>query len=181
MGSQEKIFDVELQLSEKTPKSLLISYMLAMPPFGWLGAHHYYLDRHRFGTLYMFTVGYLLLGWVLDLVRMPYLVDQANKKRQGVLYSERDTQDAYMLWLSPFGCLGFHQYYLGRYFWGFLYTLTIGLVGVGWVVDGFRMKRLITSLDKHAEKETDNNEMDKELSDAYVLLLCPLGPLGAHQ
>lgn len=35
--------------------------------FGYLGAHRFYLRQYRMGTLYLLTVGCLLVGWVRDL------------------------------------------------------------------------------------------------------------------
>jgi len=42
------------------------------------GLHHFYLRRHVQGVLYMFTLGGLGLGWLVDLVRMPTLVKNAQ-------------------------------------------------------------------------------------------------------
>ncbi len=43
---------------------------------------------------------------------------------------------AYMLWfISGFGALGFHRFYLGKFGTGLLYVLTGGLFGIGCVYD----------------------------------------------
>ena len=87
-------------------RSLTLSYILACP-LGILGLHHFYLGRHRFGVLYLCTGGMLMMGWILDLVRMPCLVRQTNRRLQGQQDTRfRDPQDAYMMLLPPFGLLG---------------------------------------------------------------------------
>ncbi|MBL4788746.1 MAG: NINE protein [Kordiimonadaceae bacterium] len=42
---------------------------------------------------------------------------------------------ALFLCFPPFGILGFHRYYVGRPFTGFLYTFTVGLMVFGWLID----------------------------------------------
>ena len=51
----------------------------------------------------------------------------------------RSLVDAYVLGLSVFGLLGAHQYYMGRFFVGMVYTFSGGLVGLGWMYDWFTM------------------------------------------
>ena len=51
--------------------------------------------------------------------------------------------DAYVLWLPPFGLFGLHQFYLGRIRWGIFYLLTGGVFGIGWLVDVFRIPDLV--------------------------------------
>ena len=33
------------------------------------------------------------------------------------------------------GWMGAHRYYVGKIFTGILYTLTLGLCGIGWIID----------------------------------------------
>lgn len=49
---------------------------------------------------------------------------------------------AYLVWFLT-GILGGHHYYLKRWGWGIAYTLTAGLFGIGWIVDAFRLPRLV--------------------------------------
>jgi hypothetical protein len=47
---------------------------------------------------------------------------------------------AYLLWfLSGFGCLGFHRFYLGKTLSGFLWAFTGGLFGFGALYDLFTL------------------------------------------
>lgn len=41
--------------------------------------HYFYLNRPAWGFLYLFTLGLLGIGWLVDLFRMPCLVSEANK------------------------------------------------------------------------------------------------------
>jgi hypothetical protein len=51
---------------------------------------------------------------------------------------------AYLLWfLSGFGAMGFHRFYLGRVGTGLLWLCTGGLGMVGAVIDFFRLPRMV--------------------------------------
>jgi hypothetical protein len=51
---------------------------------------------------------------------------------------------AYLLWfLSGFGALGFHRFYLGRFGTGFLWLLTGGLGMVGAIFDLFYIPKMV--------------------------------------
>ena len=49
--------------------SKLIGYSLWN--FGFMGAHPFYCGRRVSGTIYFFTFGLLLIGWVVDLFLIP--------------------------------------------------------------------------------------------------------------
>ena len=51
--------------------SLLVGYLLWI--FGFLGAHRFYFGRPISGTVYLFTLGLLGIGWLVDLFLMPRL------------------------------------------------------------------------------------------------------------
>ena len=74
--------------------------------FGFLGAHHFYLRRGGFGMIYLLTLGLCGFGWLIDLIRMPTLVEDANLKlldpKMGM---KKSVVDTYVLWF-PMGLLG---------------------------------------------------------------------------
>jgi len=80
----------------------------------------------------------------------------------GTLTSHKSVCEAYILCI-PFGILGLHHFYLRRYVFGFLYFFTLGLGGVGWIVDIFRMPQLVRYANKIKDqlsgrvRTTDNN------------------------
>jgi TM2 domain-containing membrane protein YozV len=49
---------------------------------------------------------------------------------------------AYILWFI-LGLIGGHQFYLGRVGRGVVYLLTAGLVGIGWIADGFTLRNQV--------------------------------------
>ena len=48
--------------------------------------------------------------------------------------SDKSKTTAFVLCLF-FGWLGAHRYYVGKIFTGFLYTVTFGCFGAGWLLD----------------------------------------------
>lgn len=45
---------------------------------------------------------------------------------------------AYILWFF-LGAFGFHKFYLGKIGWGILYLFTLGIFGIGWLIDLFTL------------------------------------------
>ncbi len=78
----------------------------------------------------------------------------------------------YILWI--FGFLGAHRFYFGRPISGTVYFFTLGLFGVGWVIDLF----LMPSLERSAERRYRTGELDYTIT--WVLLTF-LGIFGAHR
>jgi TM2 domain-containing membrane protein YozV len=54
------------------------AYILGATPAGLFGAHHFYLGRITFGIYYLLTLGGFGIGWIVDWIRMPWLVERAN-------------------------------------------------------------------------------------------------------
>ena len=48
---------------------------------GWVGWHRFYLGQPFVGLLYLFTFGLFGLGWLADMIRMPYMVQRYNLQR----------------------------------------------------------------------------------------------------
>nr|XP_022309921.1 uncharacterized protein LOC111115461 [Crassostrea virginica] len=135
--------------------SIIYAYLFMLPPFGILGFHHYYCRRMYWGLLYSLTLGCFLLGWTVDFIRIPFLVSRTEEETtDDGIRKKYYSDDAYVLWMS-FGLLGFHHFYLKRYRWGIVYALTLGLFGVGWVVDAFRIPHLVRQLNLETEEEED--------------------------
>ena len=86
----------------------------------------------------------------------------------------KSIRTAYLLaiFLGPFGA---HHFYLNRWFLGFVYLCTFGILGVGWILDLFRISSLV-------EDENDNDEThrnNKNLLDAYLVWF-PCGIIGEY-
>ncbi|XP_048253873.1 uncharacterized protein LOC125381403 isoform X2 [Haliotis rufescens] len=156
-------------------KTLCDAYVLWFP-MGLFGFHLFYLGKPGQGILYLLTFGLCGIGFLVDLFRIPSIVKAANQCPR-----EPDPGKticmAYSLAASPLGVLGFHHYYLNRPIWGILYTSTIGLMGVGWIYDWFRIPILVKRANAIKAKEED--EEWKHLDDVYILWF-PFGCLGLH-
>ncbi|XP_012943818.1 uncharacterized protein LOC106013227 [Aplysia californica] len=116
---------------------------LGLSPLGLLGAHHYYMNRSNWGLIYTCTLGLAGTGWIRDWFRIYFLIQRSNE----IIAGERDKKektldDAYMIWF-PFGILGAHHFYLGRFTWGLIYMATAGVFTIGWILDVFRMPILV--------------------------------------
>ena len=78
----------------------------------------------------------------------------------------------YVLWL--FGFTGSHRFYFGKPISGTIYFFTLGLLGIGWLIDLF----LIPSLDRRANLRFRAGRIDYSL--AWILLTF-LGLFGVHR
>jgi TM2 domain-containing membrane protein YozV len=78
----------------------------------------------------------------------------------------------FILWV--FGFTGAHRFYFGKPISGTIYFFTLGLLGVGWLVDLF----LIPSMDRQAAIRFRSGPVDYTV--AWVLLTF-LGLLGIHR
>ena len=78
----------------------------------------------------------------------------------------------YLLWI--FGFLGAHRFYYGKSISGTIYFFTLGLLGIGWLIDLF----LIPSMDRKADIKYTQGDIDYDIS---WLLLTFLGFFGVHR
>lgn len=78
----------------------------------------------------------------------------------------------YLLWI--FGFTGAHRFYFGKPITGAIWFFTLGLLGVGWIIDLF----LIPSMSRHAAARYTTGPIDYSV--AWILLTF-LGYLGIHR
>ena len=78
----------------------------------------------------------------------------------------------YLLWI--FGFTGSHRFYYGRPISGTIWFFTLGLLGIGWLIDLF----LIPSMDREADLRFTAGPVDYTV--AWVLLTF-LGLFGVHR
>ena len=78
----------------------------------------------------------------------------------------------YILWL--FGFTGSHRFYFGKPVSGTIYFLTLGLLGIGWLIDLF----LIPAMDRQADLRFREGRIDYT---AGWVLLTFLGIFGVHR
>jgi TM2 domain-containing membrane protein YozV len=78
----------------------------------------------------------------------------------------------YILWL--FGFIGAHRFYYGKPVTGTIWFFTLGLLGIGWLIDLF----LIPTMDRNADLRFQTGDVDYSVS--WVLLTF-LGLFGIHR
>jgi TM2 domain-containing membrane protein YozV len=78
----------------------------------------------------------------------------------------------YILWI--FGFMGAHRFYFGKPISGTVYFFTLGLLGVGWLIDLF----LIPSMDRQTDLKFCAGHINYTV--AWILLTF-LGLLGIHR
>ncbi|KKD01425.1 MULTISPECIES: NINE protein [Photobacterium] len=78
----------------------------------------------------------------------------------------------YLLWI--FGFTGAHRFYYGKPVTGTIWFFTLGLLGIGWLIDLF----LIPGMDKEADLRFQSGELDYNIA---WLMLTFLGVFGVHR
>lgn len=78
----------------------------------------------------------------------------------------------YILWI--FGFIGAHRFYYGKQISGAIWFCTLGLLGIGWLVDLF----LIPSMDREADRKYKAGSLNYTV--AWILLSF-LGVFGLHR
>ncbi len=78
----------------------------------------------------------------------------------------------YILWI--FGFTGSHRFYYGKPLTGTIYFLTLGLFGIGWIIDLF----LIPAMDRQANLRFTSGTYDYTIT---WILLTFLGLFGFHR
>ena len=139
---------------QRDTHSLAVGYLLWI--FGFLGAHRFYYGRPVSGTIYFFTFGLFLIGWLVDLVLMPQL--EANADRSFTPGSINYTI-AWVL-LTFLGVFGIHRFYQGKWGTGLLYLLTGGLFLVGVIYDYWTLNDQIS--------QANSRERHFEIGGAYA-------------
>jgi TM2 domain-containing membrane protein YozV len=125
---------------ESDTHSKTIGYILWI--FGFLGAHRFYYGKPVTGTIYFFTLGLLLIGWIVDLFLIPSMDREADLRFRAGRY---DYNVAWIL-LTFLGVFGIHRFYMGKWFTGILYLLTGGLFLIGYIYDYWTLNDQLTIL-----------------------------------
>ena len=120
--------------------SKVIGYLLWI--FGFTGAHRFYYGKPISGTLWFFTAGLLLIGWIVDLFLIPRMDRQADRRFVA------GTTDYTLAWLllTFLGFFGAHRFYLGKWVTGLLYLLTGGLLLIGILYDFWTLNQQVSEV-----------------------------------
>lgn len=125
---------------QQTTHTPLIGYLLWL--FGFTGAHRFYYGRPISGTIYFFTLGLFLIGWLIDLFLIPGMDRQADLR---FTTGPMDYNTAWIL-LTFLGLFGVHRMYMGKWLTGILYLVTGGLFGIGYIYDYWTLNEQLSQL-----------------------------------
>ena len=114
---------------ERNTHSKLLGYLLWI--FGFTGAHRFYYGRPISGTIWFFTFGLFLIGWIIDLFLIPSMDREADLKYTP---GELDYSVAWLL-LTFLGFFGVHRFYMRKWITGLLWLVTGGLFLIGYLYD----------------------------------------------
>jgi TM2 domain-containing membrane protein YozV len=124
--------------------SLVIGYVAWL--FGFIGAHRFYYGKPVSGAVYFFTLGIFFIGWFVDLFLIPGMDQEADIR---YLPGPIDYNIAWLL-LVFLGVFGVHRFYMGKIWTGFLYLLTFGVFGFGYLYDMWTLNDQITVINGQA-------------------------------
>lgn len=125
--------------------SKFIGYILWL--FGFMGAHRFYYGRPITGTIWFFTLGLFLVGWIVDLFLIPGMDRSADRRfRAGPINFN-------LTWvlLTFLGVLGIHRLYLGKWVTAILYFFTGGLFLLGVLYDYWTLNEQISTRNMQRE------------------------------
>lgn len=131
-------------METRNTHSMLIGYLLWI--FGFLGAHRFYYGKPVSGTIYFFTLGLLLIGWIVDLFLIPAMDRQADIR---YVPGPKNYNVSWVL-LTFLGIFGIHRFYLEKWLTGLLYLLTGGLFVFGVIYDYWTLNAQISEINQRA-------------------------------
>ncbi len=120
--------------------NMLVGYVLWI--FGFMGAHRFYFGRPISGTIWFFTLGLLLVGWIVDLFLIPSMDRSADLR---YVDGPKDYNVTWVL-LTFLGVFGIHRFYMGKVLTGILYLLTGGLLLIGVIYDYWTLNDQLSQL-----------------------------------
>lgn len=131
--------------------SKTIGYLLWI--FGFLGAHRFYYGKPITGIIWLFTLGLLGVGWLIDLFLIPSMDRKADQRFTA---GQVDYSLAWILqtFLGPFGI---HRFYMGKWISGIIWLLTGGLFLVGYVYDYCTLNRQINNVNENFSSRERTN------------------------
>ena len=120
----------------------VVGYILWL--FGFTGAHRFYYGRPVTGTIWFFTFGLFLIGWIVDLFLIPGMDREADLR----YYSGRLNYTVAWILLTFLGLFGVHRMYMGKWITGIIYLLTFGLFGLGLLYDLWTLNDQVTVINR---------------------------------
>ena len=128
---------MDIQRTDST-HSVVIGYLLWI--FGFLGSHRFYYGKPVTGTLWVFTLGLLFVGWIIDLFLIPGMDREADLRYQG----GETSYNVSRILLTFLGVFGVHRMYMGKWITGIIYLFTGGLFFIGVLYDFWTLNEQVT-------------------------------------
>ena len=122
---------------------MIVGYILWI--FGFIGSHRFYFGRPVSGTIYFFTLGLFLIGWIVDLFLIPGM-DRAADARYA---SGSKNYTVSWVLLTFLGIFGIHRFYLGKWITGLIWLLTGGLLLIGLLYDLWTLNSQIDEVNRN--------------------------------
>ena len=129
---------------ERNTHSKLFGYLLWI--FGFTGSHRLYYGRPISGTIWFFSLGLFLIGWLIDLFLIPSMDRKADLKYEP---GPKHYTVAWIL-LTFLGIFGIHRFYLGKWITGIIYLCTGGLFLIGYLYDLWTLNSQISEVNRMA-------------------------------
>lgn len=128
--------------------SKVIGYFLWI--FGFTGSHRFYYGRPISGTVWFFTLGLFIVGWLVDLLLIP------GMDREADLRFEPGPVDYNVAWilLTFLGLFGAHRLYLEKWVTALIYLVSGGLLGLGVLYDYWTLNDQIHVLNARRTADT---------------------------
>lgn len=130
-------------MNSNSSHSIFIGYLSWL--FGFMGAHRFYFGKPIAGTLWLFTLGLLGVGWIIDLFLIPSMAEEADER---FIDGPSDYSVAWIL-LVFLGIFGVRRMYLGKWITGLLYLCTLGLLGFGLLYDLWTLNSQIDEINEY--------------------------------
>ncbi|MEW5737108.1 MAG: TM2 domain-containing protein [Thermodesulfobacteriota bacterium] len=129
-------------MQEQQTHSIAIGYILWI--FGFTGSHRFYYGKPVTGTIWLFTLGLLGIGWLVDLFLIPSMDRRAERR---YVDGPLDYNVAWIL-ITFLGVFGIHRFYLGKWITGIIYLCTGGLLLVGVAYDYWTLNEQIDEINR---------------------------------
>jgi len=130
---------------QRNTHSKLYGYLLWI--FGFTGSHRFYYGRPISGTIWFFTLGLLLIGWLIDLFLIPSMDRAADLRYEP---GQKNYTVAWLL-LTFLGVFGIHRFYLGKWVTGIIYLCTGGLFLIGYLYDLWTLNSQISEINRRSQ------------------------------
>lgn len=132
----------QVSVQQADTHSKAMGYLLWI--FGFMGAHRFYYGKPLTGTLYFFTFGLFLIGWIVDLFLIPSMDAEADSRYQ----DGHTNYNLTWIFLTFLGIFGVHRFYMGKWVTGIIWFFTCGLFLLGYLYDLWTLNEQVDEVNR---------------------------------